>query len=420
MGPELTRIGDKVRRDWLFSFLKDPHRVQPDTPMLQYRLTDDQLRDLTAFLLDEYRIGGRGAEPPPVAYQDARAPWRPGAPVSSAAAARAVTSSPASPTPAASVRAWPASPIAIPTSCPTAARRPAHDRQLHLPQGAAARRARAALADADLRLHAGRRREDHAGAGEHPQGRPAGVLRRAASPPPRRTAGRAASASSSTRYRCLSCHSVGGFGGDLSTVPLDRIGSQLKRDYVARYLLNPGAVRVSVEARMPVFHMLPDEANTIADYLSTRVPRRQHRAVRRELHGGRDAPRAGAVPASSDARRAISSDRGRLRRSRAVDDRRAAEARMDCGLARATPQTYKPGTLQPDYGLSAADARALTAYLTSLGPAEAGGGGRDEATRMPLTARRAATSASRRLPRRRPLRPAIRCSTPSAPTSASA
>ena len=31
MGPELTRIGDKVRRDWLFSYLKDPHRVQPDT-----------------------------------------------------------------------------------------------------------------------------------------------------------------------------------------------------------------------------------------------------------------------------------------------------------------------------------------------------------------------------------------------------
>ncbi len=52
MGPELTRIGDKVRRDWLFSFLKDPHREQPDTTMLEYRLSDDQLRDLAAFLLE--------------------------------------------------------------------------------------------------------------------------------------------------------------------------------------------------------------------------------------------------------------------------------------------------------------------------------------------------------------------------------
>ena len=72
MGPELTHIGDKVRRAWLFSYLKDPHRVQPDTPMLQYRLSDDQLRDLTVFLLDEYRSSDT-PESAPAAYQDARA-----------------------------------------------------------------------------------------------------------------------------------------------------------------------------------------------------------------------------------------------------------------------------------------------------------------------------------------------------------
>ncbi len=72
MGPELTRIGDKVRRAWLFSFLKNPHRTQPDTPMLQYRLSDVQVRDLTAFLLDEYRTTD-AQETAPAAYQDARA-----------------------------------------------------------------------------------------------------------------------------------------------------------------------------------------------------------------------------------------------------------------------------------------------------------------------------------------------------------
>jgi len=35
-----------------------------------------------------------------------------------------------------------------------------------------------------------------------------------------------------------------------------------------------------------------------------------------------------------------------------------------------SPTTYKPGTLQPDYGLSRTDARALTAYLSSLGTGE--------------------------------------------------
>ncbi len=62
MGPELTKIGDKVRRDWLASFLKDPHRDQPETAMLQYRLTDDQIGDLATFLLRGVpeRGGGRG------------------------------------------------------------------------------------------------------------------------------------------------------------------------------------------------------------------------------------------------------------------------------------------------------------------------------------------------------------------------
>lgn len=93
-------------------------------------------------------------------------------------------------------------------------------------------------------------------------GLPASYVLRPPPPKPYRPAGRFGELMS--RYRCLSCHSVGGFGGDLSTVPLDRIGSQLK-PYIATYLLNPGAVRVSVEARMPVFKMQPGEANAFAD-----------------------------------------------------------------------------------------------------------------------------------------------------------
>ncbi len=73
MGPELTRIGDKVRRDWLFSFLKDPHREQPDTAMLQYRL--DRRPAARSDGVPARGVPDRraGAEPPPAAYQDARA-----------------------------------------------------------------------------------------------------------------------------------------------------------------------------------------------------------------------------------------------------------------------------------------------------------------------------------------------------------
>ena len=73
MGPELSRIGDKVRRDWLFSYLRDPHREQDDTAMLQYRLTDSQIRDVAAFLLEEYKTPSSESEGAPAPYQDAPA-----------------------------------------------------------------------------------------------------------------------------------------------------------------------------------------------------------------------------------------------------------------------------------------------------------------------------------------------------------
>jgi hypothetical protein len=44
----------------------------------------------------------------------------------------------------------------------------------------------------------------------------------------------------------LSCHQMNGWGGELSTVPLDRIGSQLQHSYLVLYLLNPGAVGVGI------------------------------------------------------------------------------------------------------------------------------------------------------------------------------
>ena len=49
----LTRLGSKVRRDWLSDFLRDPARLQPGTAMRAYGLTDRQVGDLTSFLLND-------------------------------------------------------------------------------------------------------------------------------------------------------------------------------------------------------------------------------------------------------------------------------------------------------------------------------------------------------------------------------
>jgi mono/diheme cytochrome c family protein len=167
------------------------------------------------------------------------------------------------------------------------------------------------------------------------------------------------------RYRCLSCHSVGGYGGDLSTVPFDRIGSQLKRDYVVAYLQNPGAVRVSLEARMPVFHMLPDEAKTIADYFATVF-----------LDDGLERYDASSTSADVSRGRGLYEQLGcvgchqmGLTGGYVGPELSQSGDRLKPGWIAAfltSPNRYRPGTLQPDYGLSNADARALTAYVSSL------------------------------------------------------
>jgi cytochrome c2 len=334
--------------------------------MLQYRLTDDQLRDLSAFLLDEYRSGDTGPEPPPVAYQDARA----------VAAGRAVferrgctschhlgsmkdagrigpsLAGIADRNPdelafgnAANVRRTADNYIYLKVLRPDALAQPSMMPTFGFTPIEAAK---IALALASIR------KEDL----------PSSYVRNRPTPPPYKPAGRFGELV--TRYRCLSCHSIGGFGGDLSTVPFDRIGSQLKHDYVAKYLLNPGAVRVSVEARMPVFHMLPDEANTIADYMSTvllddAIDRYDATFTPAETRRGQELYAQLGCAACHQ----MGTAGGYVGPELSHTGDRLKPGWIAAWLT--SPNTYKPGTLQPDYGLSSADVRALTAYLGSLG-----------------------------------------------------
>jgi cytochrome c2 len=362
--PELTRIGDKVRRDWLFSYLKDPHRAQPDTPMLQYRLADDQVRDLTAFLLEEYTSAGGAPEPIPVASQDAKAV----AEGRTAFDRRGCVSCHQIPGIKDTGRIGPSlagiadrdpddllyggnivrhttdnyiflkvilpDTLGQPSLMPTFGFSPDDAAKISL--------ALASLRKADL---------------------PASFVVRRSAPVPYRPGGKFGEIVD--RYRCLSCHSVGGYGGDLSTVPLDRIGSQLQHDYVTKYLLNPGAVRVSVEARMPVFHMPPDEAKTIADYFADvfvddSLDRYDARFTAADVRRGEELYGQLGCAACHQ----LGTKGGYV-----GPELSATGARLKPGWIAAwlvKPQAYKPDTLQPDYDLSAGDARALTAYLSSL------------------------------------------------------
>jgi mono/diheme cytochrome c family protein len=166
------------------------------------------------------------------------------------------------------------------------------------------------------------------------------------------------------RYRCLSCHQIEGTGGTLSTVVLDRVGSQLRRDYIEQYIQNPIAVRVSLPVRMPHLNIAPEEARVLAGYLSTvmvddsletEVPR-DAAAVDR---GQRLFERHGCQGCH------IVGDRGGF----VGPDLNGSGRRLKAGWTVAwllDPERWKPGTLQPDHGLTREEAEALAAYTLSL------------------------------------------------------
>lgn len=49
--PSLNGIGKKTTRQWLVRWLKDPRKVQPDTKMPNFNLTDEEIQILTDFLM---------------------------------------------------------------------------------------------------------------------------------------------------------------------------------------------------------------------------------------------------------------------------------------------------------------------------------------------------------------------------------
>jgi len=51
VAPDLSKIGSKVNRDWLYAWIKNPKQYNPNTPMPRLRLTNREALDITAYLM---------------------------------------------------------------------------------------------------------------------------------------------------------------------------------------------------------------------------------------------------------------------------------------------------------------------------------------------------------------------------------
>lgn len=69
------------------------------------------------------------------------------------------------------------------------------------------------------------------------------------------------------RYKCFVCHSVHGYGGTLAP-DLSFEGSRSRREWIVQFLKHPQTIRPALTVRMPDFSLTDQEAGALADYLS--------------------------------------------------------------------------------------------------------------------------------------------------------
>ena len=362
LAPELAHVGSKVSRDWLYSWIRDPQRLQPATLMPRFRFSDEEVRDVAAYLASEYSDapeGFSGSSAPvqgSLAEEGRRVFEKRGCyschelegfprlarigPKLSAVGDRLLEAQPLllrkiRPT----LANWLFTKVRAPDAVLDGARMPTfgfRDDEA------------AALSVALLSLRAkemppSRTTQDPVRPAYVPRGEFGALVR---------------------RYRCLSCHSIQGTGGTLSTVVLDRVGSQLTRDHIERFVQKPYTVRVGLPERMPQLNLTPEEAHTLADHFSRvmvddalelSVPADAAAVARgQQLYA-----RHGCVACH------IAGEAGGY----VGPELNGSGARLRPGWVVAwlmAPQKWKPGTLEPEHGLSRADADALAAYVLSL------------------------------------------------------
>jgi mono/diheme cytochrome c family protein len=367
-GPDLSTIGSRTSREWLWSYIQEPFREQPDTLMPRFSLAADDLRDITSYLAEELTDPDAPPAPAAVPATDARAieagrqvfikrgcfgchritgteDLAKIGPVLAGIGDRAVDVT--------DFRGHPLEPT-LPNWLYTKVRAPQDLVEPSLmPTFALADRERLELVVALLSLT---KREVPPSRLTHDPARPPDA--------PQGTAG-----ALFAKYRCLSCHQLGGRGGLLSTVALDRIGSQLTPDWLRSFLREPSTVRVSVEVRMPRMGITADEADVLAEYAS--------RALVDDRLASWTVPPQGAATAGADLYARLGCQGCHQVEGRGGyvgPDLSSVGRRLQPGWMKAwllAPERWKRDTTQPDYGLTEDQATALTAYLLTLTRTEA-------------------------------------------------
>ena len=371
--PELSGIGSKVTRRWLVAFLQDPNRFDPDTKMPGYHFSAQDAADLGDYMLQELTDPGAPAAAPALHPSDRMveaggAIFRRsgctgchsiGGQSLGAAIGPDLTGIGDKPAGRLDYGRRTDLPRRLPDWLAAKVSDPRSFRDgLKMPRFGFTEQETEALTTALLSL----------GRAPVPPAYQVPVREAAYTPPGH-------FGELVRRYRCMSCHQIGGAGGDISTAPLAAEGSKVREKWLADYLALPTTVRPILEERMIQLQMPDDQRAFIANFAEN---------VLRDDRVSDDIFSTRPTPEQIERGRKLYFERYGCQACHQIGGKGGfygpvldgAGTRLKSGWIYfwlKGPQRWRADAREPDYGLDDADARDLTAYVGSLpAPAAAG------------------------------------------------
>jgi cytochrome c1 len=367
VGPELTRIGSKVKPEWLQAWVRNPRVYDPPTGMPHYRFSDSQVATLTGFLLAKTdpellaNVHLDAATPEQIAHgkrlvsdygcascHEIAGIKKPEnfAPELSRIGSKPITQliflqgmqhtlpdyiagkikQPRAFAPGLKMPQYTLTPAQI--EALTTALLSLNDRSYSLPPSLAV----AAPPESDYQ----------------PAGK-AGKLM--------------------TDLACFSCHRINGHGGDMAP-DLTWEGSSVQREWLVQFFKNPGTLRPALIRRMPKFNLTDGEVSELTDYIMTvyQSPSVDRDSMSlsgysqgqielgKQLYYGKYSCQGCHIVDTK-------TDKGYIGPTLTQVGSRLTAAWIYQWMK--NPQALRPGTTEPNRAMSDEDARALTAFLMS-------------------------------------------------------
>ena len=365
IGPELTRIGNKAKPEWLAAWIKNPRVYDPPTEMPHYRFSDEQVAVLTSFLQAKTdsdfmaNVHLAPATPEQIEHgkllvteygcascHEIRGIKKPDnfAPELSRIGGKPVTQ----------LIFLPAMQHTLPDYIAGKIKQPrAFASGLRMPQYTFTTSQIDALTTALLALN------------ERSTTLPPPLMVPAVPESNYQPAGKAGKLM--TDMACFSCHRINGHGGDMAP-DLTWEGSAVQRDWLVQFFKNPGTLRPALIRRMPRFNVTEAEANELADYIMTvyqnpiidrdsmplsGYPQGQVELGKQLFYGKYSCQGCHIVD--------VKQDKGYIGPTLTQVGSRLTAAWVYQWMK--NPQSLRPGSIEPNRAMSDEDARALTAFL---------------------------------------------------------